>query len=337
MPETVASLAALVGGKVLGDGGRPIHGVNDLRLAGPEEIGFVRDIAYADLARDSAAGAVLVPEDLKLSQPQILIDPVDPAFARIAAQLHPAPHAEEQRHHPSALVAEGARVGEPTHLGPNVVVDAGASIGSGSMLGAGVVVGKGCRIGKDCILHPRVVLYPGTVLGDRVQVHSGAVIGSDGFGYAHEGARWLKVPQVGRVRVEDDVEIGANCTVDRATLGETRIGAGSKIDNLVHIGHNCVLGRDNAVAGMSALSGSTTLGDRVHLAGHVVSAGHLRVVDDVRVGGNSVLRGDVDQAGDYMGYPLLSKRRWGRVLLKLARMAEGVRSRRADRGETSAD
>ena len=173
-------------------------------------------------------------------------------------------------------------------------------------------------------------------LGDRVVVHAGTVIGSDGFGYAQDRrpetkGQWIKVPQVGGVAIDDDVEIGANCTIDRGTMGDTRIGAGSKIDNVVHIGHNCVLGKHNALAGFCALSGSTVLGDRVSLAGHVVSGGHLEVCDDVRIGGNSVLLDDITESGDYMGYPLQKIQTWGRTFHTLGHLLD-LRKRVRDLG-----
>ena len=153
-------------------------------------------------------------------------------------------------------------------------------------------------------------------------IQGGTVVGSEGFGYALQGSRYIKVPQLGDVHIGDDVDIGANCTIDRGTLGPTRIGRGSKVDNLVHIGHNCVLGRDNAVAAVCALSGSTVLGDRVVLGGNTVTAGHLHVVDDTRIGGNSAIRRDVTEVGEYMGWPLMKKRRFGRHLVALRSLVD---------------
>jgi UDP-3-O-[3-hydroxymyristoyl] glucosamine N-acyltransferase len=172
------------------------------------------------------------------------------------------------------------------------------------------------------VLHPNVVLYPGVTIGDRTILHAGCVIGSDGFGYATDGNELVKFPQTGTVVVEADVEIGANTTIDRGALGTTRIGKRSKIDNLVQIGHNCVLGEDCALAGNCALAGSTILGDRVRFNGHVVSAGHLTVCDDVNIGGNSVLVKDVRKAGNYIGYPLQKVKPWAGTLNVLSRAAE---------------
>lgn len=319
---TVAELADLVGGQVLGDGALRITNVADLRAAGPSEIGFVRDPKFAELAKRSRAGAVIVGTPLEVSMPQIVVSPADVAFAKIGLHFHPVPRATRHEVHPSAVIDDGAVLGEPVVIGPQCVVGARTTIGAGTLLAPGVIVGADVRIGRDCTIYPRVVIYPGVVLGDRVIVHAGAVLGSDGFGYARDVSGWVKIPQIGDVRIEDDVELGANVTIDRATLGTTRIGKGTKLDNLVHVGHNCVFGEHCAAAGFSAFSGSTIFGDRVVLGGHVVSAGHLRVVDDARIGGNSVLYGDVTEAGDFIGYPLQKKSRWGRTLHVLAQLPE---------------
>ncbi len=322
MSTNVRDLADLVGGEVIGDAELLIQGVADLRRAGPSDIGFVREVKYGEMAKASGAGAALVSEDLGLPAVQIVVKDPAAAFAKIALTFHPVPRATEHSVHPSASVDPKAELQSPVQIGPMAVIEAGAKIGAGSVISAGAVVGPGCVVGADCVLYPRVTLYAGTKLGDRVILHAGAVLGSDGFGYAPDGATWIKVPQLGQVVVEDDVEIGANSTVDCGTLGETRIGARSKVDNMVHIGHNSVLGSDNMVAGLSALSGSSIFGDRVHCGGHVVTAGHLKVADDVRVGGNSVIYGDIEEAGDYLGYPLQPKRRWGRTLRILDRLVE---------------
>lgn len=319
---TVAALAELVGGQVVGDGSVLIRGVADLRAAGPEQIGFVREAKFAPLAAHSRAGAVIVSEAIAATMTQIVVVAPDVAFARVATVFHPVPRATAHRVHPTAVVDDGATLDDPVELGPHCSVGRGAHIGAGTLCGSGVIVGADVRIGRDCTIHPRVVIYPGCVLGDRVIVHAGTVIGSDGFGYAREGANWIKIPQIGDVRIEDDVELGANVTIDRATLGSTRIGRGTKIDNLVHVGHNCNFGANCALAGFSAFSGSTTLGDNVSVGGHVVSAGHLKVAADTRIGGNSVLYGDIVESGEYLGYPLQLKTRWGRTLHVLGNLPE---------------
>ncbi|HLQ37898.1 MAG TPA: UDP-3-O-(3-hydroxymyristoyl)glucosamine N-acyltransferase, partial [Planctomycetota bacterium] len=318
---SVASLAQLCGGRVVGDGSRSIDSVGDLRSAGPRTLCFVRDAMYRELAQTTRAGAVLVYEELDTPAVQIVVGDVAIAFARLAQHFHPLARVEQHRVHERAVIDPAARLEPPLDIGPGVVIGK-ASIGAGSMLMAGTVVGDGCSLGADCMLHANVTLYRGVRLGNRVQVHSGTVIGADGFGYAKQGDRYLKLPQIGGVVIDDDVEIGANCTVDRGAIGDTRIGARTKIDNLCHIAHNCVVGTDNAFAAACMLGGSTVLGDRVTFAGHVITGGHLRIVDDVRIGGNSGITGDVDEPGDYMGWPLMDKRQYLRVLLSLRELTQ---------------
>lgn len=314
---SVASLAALVDGRILGDGSRQVRGVGDLRSAGPDQIGFVRSIRYAAAARESRAGALLVPEPLDTSCTQVVVGHVDAAFARVAAFFHPQPTAEAHRVHPSASVDPTAILHPPVEVAAGAVIEAGAEVGAGSLILANAVVGAGSRLGPGCVVHRGAVLYAGVELGARVVVHANAVVGSDGFGYVRDARGYAKVPQLGTVMVGDDVEIGAGTAIDRGTLGATRIGRGTKIDNLCHIAHNCVIGEDVAMAGGCLLSGSTILGDRVVLGGHVVSGGHLRVADDVRIGGNSALDDNVLAAGEYIGYPLSEKRRGLRNILAL--------------------
>ena len=340
--HTADSIATLVQGRVVGDATRRVSGLADLRMGGPEDIGFVRDPKYADMARASRVGVVLVREPLDgVSATQIVVPDPYVAFADTALALYPIPTAQDDVRHPTAVCDESATLESPVRLGPRAVVEAGARIGRGTVLEAGVTVMRDAVVGRDCTLFPGVVLYPGTKLGDRVVVHAGSVLGSDGFGYARDGdGAWHKLPHLGRLVLEDDVEIGANCAIDRGMLGETRLGCGTKIDNLVHIAHNCSTGRDVAVAALSALSGSTALGDRVVFGGHVVAAGHLHVTDDARIAGNSALRHDVTEPGDYAGYPLMPKSEYGRfhwLMRRALPLYEEYRKRRkAERaGESS--
>lgn len=330
--ESVRDLAALVDGRLVGDGAVLVRGVADLRSAGPEHVGFVREPRYADLAARSAAGCVVVTAELDLPIPQIVVRDAHVAFARIAARFHPPPRAGVHAVHPSAVVHPDAVIEEPVRIEPNATIGRGVRIGAGSVIGANTVIGDDARIGRDCSIYARVVIYDRVELGDRVIVHSGTVIGADGFGYANHDGQWLKVPQVGDVRIADDVEIGANCAIDRGALGSTRIGRGTKIDNLVHVGHNCEIGENCAVAGFSAFAGTTTIGDRVTIAGHVITSGHIKIGSDVRIGGNSGLMDDVPGPGDFMGFPVQTKSRWLRTLLALDKLPElHAKARRSDR------
>lgn len=321
--DTVESLARLVGGTVQGDGDRAIVGVADLRLGAPDRIGFLNDPKYADAAASTTLGALLVRDPIATPASQVVVRNVYAAFAKIALHFHPVPRATEHAVHPTAYVDPSAQLQEPVRVGPNAVIEAGARVGPGTVISSGVQIGEHCVLGADCVLFPGVVLYPGVSLGDRVILHGNCVIGSDGFGYAREDdGSYVKLPQLGTVSIEADVEIGANAAIDRATLGVTRIGRGTKLDNLIQVGHNCEFGEHVAVAGFSAFSGSTVLGDRVAMGGHSVSAGHLKIASDVRVGGNSVVHKDLKDAGDYLGYPLQEKRRWVRTMGAIDRLIE---------------
>lgn len=314
MTETVSSLAALLGGRVVGNGNLVITGVADLRMPGPDKIGFVRDAKYRDLARSSKLGALITFEEIDTDAAQVIVADVGLAFARVALHFHPVPRAKVRSIHPLAVVDPGAQLDGAVEIGPHVVVGK-ARIGPGTVVMAGGFVGDGCDIGADCVLYPRVTLYHSIVLGNRVAVHSGTVIGSDGFGYAMDGAKFIKVPQLGTVRIADDVEIGANCTIDRGAIGDTRIGARTKIDNLCHFAHNCTIGEDCAFAAATFVAGSTVMGDRVIMAGHAAVGGHIQIASDVRVGGNSCVLIDIVEPGDYMGHPLIEKRRWIRNMV----------------------
>jgi UDP-3-O-[3-hydroxymyristoyl] glucosamine N-acyltransferase len=334
MGVTVAALADLVGGRVKGDGARVIVGLGDLRTAGPDRIGFVRNVHYHASAATTQAGALLTSAELRTPAAQILVADVDLAYAKVATLFHPLPRAAAHSVHPTAVVDPAAELELPVAIGPNAVVGR-CRIGAGTVVMAGVSIGDGTTIGRDTVLYPNVVIYSGAQIGARVILHSGTIIGSDGFGYARDGASWVKVPQLGSVVIEDDVEIGAGSAVDRATLGVTRIGARCKIDNLCHVAHNCTIGADTAMAAGCMVAGSTRIGERCVLGGSVVVNGHITVCDDVRFGGDSRVLKDVARPGEYWGYPLVEKRQWLRLLKKWRAMVERPES--ADGGERGGD
>lgn len=316
---TVAALADMVGGRLLGDGTRAIVGLGDIKSARADQIGFVRDARYQNAARTTKAGALLLKNELETEASQILVDDVDLAYAKVALFFHPVPRATQHRIHATAVVHPEAEITAPVDIGPRAVVGR-SRLGAGCVVMAGAVIGDGCELAGDCVLYPNATLYPRVQLGARVVVHANAVIGSDGFGYAKEGEAWVKVPQLGNVVLGDDVEIGAGTAVDRATLGSTRIGPRTKIDNLCHIAHNCSVGADCAMAAGAMIAGSTVVGDRCVFGGQVGVSGHLTIAADVRLGGGSVVLKDVTESGDYMGQPLLEKRRFVRLLKVLRGM-----------------
>ncbi|MBX3461668.1 MAG: UDP-3-O-(3-hydroxymyristoyl)glucosamine N-acyltransferase [Planctomycetes bacterium] len=327
MDATVAALAELVGGRVVGDGARRIVGLGDLRTAGPDRIGFVRNVNYHALAAATRAGAVLTSTELATEAVQILVRDVDLAYAKVANLFHPRPRAAVHSIHPTAVVDPAAELEAPVVIGPHAVVGR-CRLGAGTVVMAGVSIGDDTTIGRDGLLYPGVVVYGAARIGDRVILHAGVVVGSDGFGYAREGTSWIKVPQLGTVVLEDDVELGVGTAVDRATLGTTSIGARTKIDNHCHIAHNCTIGADTVMAAGCMVAGSTRIGARCVFGGSSVVNGHIQVCDDARFGGDSRVLKDVDKPGEYWGYPLVEKRQWLRLLQKLRAMV--VPAARAD-------
>jgi UDP-3-O-[3-hydroxymyristoyl] glucosamine N-acyltransferase len=331
---TLGELAALVEGRVRGNPQRRVDAIRSLSAAGPGDLSFLTSAAYREEARASRAGALLVGrEESDLAQ-DLLICP-EPAWAlgELIRRFHPAAAPPAGRH-PTAVVAGTAEVDPSASLGPHVVVGEGSRVEAGAVLHAGVVVGRRCRIGEASVLHPRVVLYDGTELGARVIVHAGAVLGADGFGYAAHRGVMVKVPQVGRVVVEDDVEIGANSAVDRATLEETRIGAGSKLDNLVQVGHNVRLGRGCVLSGQSGIAGSARLGDGVVLAGQAGVSGHIELGDGVQVAAKSAVLQSVPAGAKVAGIPAVALAEWRRQAARLGRLGDLFRRvRRLEGGE----
>lgn len=271
--------------RLIGDGEIEVTRLAPLHEAGEGDLTFVahrRDLPRLEMSR---ASAVIVREGgPSCSKPALLTN--DPYLTVVEAlRLFYTPDRPMPGVHPSSIVHEEVHLAEDIAIGPLSVVEAGVTIGQGCIIGAQVYIGKGSHIGADCRLYPQVMIREGVEIGDRVVIHSGAVIGSDGFGYLKDdrGGR-IKVPQAGRVVLEDDVEIGANVTIDRATMGATRVKRGTKIDNLVQIAHNVVVGADTVIAALSGISGSVTIGDRVTLAGQVGIVDHIEIGDDAVVG-----------------------------------------------------
>jgi UDP-3-O-[3-hydroxymyristoyl] glucosamine N-acyltransferase len=309
----LGDLAAAVGGCVRGNADRIIRGVAALEDAGPDDLSFFTNAKYRDALTGSKAGAILVGPGIELAGRDILEVP-EPyvALAGILARFdHEVP--------PPPGVSSDARVGAGAVLGRDVAIGAFAVIGEGARLGDRVVVGEGsiigaaCEIGEGTQLRPRVVLYPRTAVGARCLLHAGVVLGGDGFGFATSKGVHRKVPQLGRVVVEDDVEIGANSTVDRGTLGETRIGAGTKIDNLVMIAHGVVIGPNGLFAAQTGIAGSTRIGRNVTFAGQSGAIGHLRIGDGAIVAAKAAVYADVGDKAFVAGIPAVDHRSWKRA------------------------
>lgn len=318
---TVSELAEQLGLACEGDGGREITGAAPLETAGPVQLAFVGSRKLWEAARLSPAVLIATP-DCPLPQQTWLRAP-DPraAFARAVALLHPAPRPAPGIH-PTAVVALDAHLAEDVHVGPHVTVGARARLGRGTIVEAGTVVGDDVQIGKQCRLYPRVTLYHGVTLGDRVTLHSGSVIGADGFGFALMGDHYAKFPQVGTVEIGDDVEIGANTCVDRAALGVTLVGAGTKLDNMVHVGHNCRIGRHVVVAAQTGLSGGVVVEDYAVIGGQVGIGDKARIESRAVLGsGCGVLTSKVVRAGQVMwGVPARPLKEHLAQLAHLARL-----------------
>lgn len=323
MEYTLGQIAELVEGRVVGDAGLLIAGIAKIEEAKEGEITFIARSKYAKFFEETKASAVIVGEDFPESEGKAIIRTRNPyhAFLKIIEAFYPEKPVERGIHE-TAVISEDAVLGKGVAVGPNAVIGRRCKVGDGTVIMPGVIVGDDVVIGPDCVIHARVSLREGVILGSRVTIHDGAVVGSDGFGFAPEEGKYYKIPQVGNVVIEDDVEIGANTTIDRATLGETRIKRGAKLDNLIQVGHNCTIGEDTVIAAQAGLSGSTDVGQRVRIGGQVGFAGHLKVGDDAAIGAQSGVSKTV-RPGNYMfGYPAKPYREEFRIQGALRRLPE---------------
>lgn len=319
---TLGALAEHLGATLEGDPAAVVTGVADLQSARAGQVSFAGNPKYMSAVATSGATAVIVPQDAAIASPQpalLRVADADAAFAAACALFAPEPVVLPRGVHPQACVSPEAKLGADVAIGAFAVVEAGAEIGAGTTLYPQTYVGHGAVIGRDCLLYPLTMVRERCVLGDRVILHSGAVIGSDGFGYTvGEGGVRTKIPQTGIVVLEDDVEIGANSAVDRARFGETRVGRGTKVDNLVQIAHNCVIGADSVLCGQAGMAGTTKLGRRVILAGQVGLAGHIQIGDDAVVGAQAGVAKDLPGGQMYLGSPAVPRMEFGKSLAHVA-------------------
>jgi len=329
-PVQLAELAAVLGRELEGDPLLLVSGVAALETAGPGDIAFVRSPEYSSLVAKTRAGALILPMDVDPG-PRSAIRSPNPAldFARVVERLAPPPRPLPGPH-PLAQVAEDAEVDASASLAVGVVVGRGSRVGPRSVIHANVTLYHDVVVGADCILHAGVVLREGTRVGDRVVLQPGVVVGGDGFGHVwDEQGRPRRVRHVGRVVIEDDVEIGANSTVDRATLDETRIRRGAQIDNLVQIAHNCDVGENAIIVAQTGLSGSTRVGAGAMIMAQAGSAGHLRIGERAFVGARAGLHKDVAPGARVWGSPQMEERGWHRAMAALARLPGVMRRLRA--------
>jgi UDP-3-O-[3-hydroxymyristoyl] glucosamine N-acyltransferase len=301
-----------------------LEGVAPLQTAGPKEVSFLDNRRYTSALDQTLAGAVIVHPDMVARVPStamtIVTNEPYAAWARVAALFHPVPPPSPGIH-PSAFVADGALVDPSAEVGPLSVIETGAEIGPGCRIGPCAVVGSGVIVGRDCRIGAHVSLSY-ALLGARVYVYPGARIGQEGFGFASTKDGFLSVPQLGRVILEDDVEVGANTTIDRGSSRDTLIGAGSRLDNLVQIGHNVVLGRCCVIVAQVGISGSTVLEDFVRVGGQAAMAGHLRIGRGAEIGAQAGVMSDLDPGAKVLGSPAQPKKDFFRQIATLMKMAK---------------
>jgi UDP-3-O-[3-hydroxymyristoyl] glucosamine N-acyltransferase len=326
---TVEQLAELVRGRLVGDGSVSIRSARPVGEAGPGDITFIENDRFAKLLRGSPASAAIVGPHFsagrnEAEQSLAVIEVDDPMAAFLAVRTHliGEQKARWTGIHPQACVAPTAQIGTDVAIYPFAYVGENASIGDGTTLHPGAVIGEGCKLGRDCIIHANAVLYQNVTLGDRVEVHAGSVLGGDGFGYRQVDGRHVKVPHSGRLEIENDVEVGANSTIDRATFETTRIGEGTKIDNLVMIGHNNQIGRHNLLCGQVGISGSCKTGDYVVIAGQAGIKDKTQIGHRVTVGAQAGVHRNISDGQNVLGSPAIPIREQRRIFQMIARLPE---------------
>ncbi len=324
---TLADIAAQLGGDVLGDAQTKISRVAPIGTAGEGDIAFLANPKFRKQLETCLASAMILRPDVanEFSGPRIVTPNPYAYYARVVSLLHPE-KAGSGSVHPSSVtesaIPDGVSIGPHVHIGKDVV------LGKDVVIHAGCVIGDGALVGEASLLYPNVTVYPGCQVGERCIVHAGTVIGADGFGFAPDGQTWVKIPQVGRVLIGNDVEIGANATIDRGALDDTVIDDGCKLDNLVHIGHNCRIGRNSVVAGCTGIAGSTVLGEHCIVGGAAMVSGHLNIASGTTISGATTVMKNILNPGVYTSnFPLATHEEWLRNashIRRLAKLAERV-------------
>lgn len=324
MAITIAEISSAVKGDLAGDGTAVIHGLAGLREAGSGDITFLSNARYQSAVQDTKASAVIVGKDWDGACPCALIrvENADAAFTAVASLFAPTMPAPAAGVHATAVVAEDVELDDSVSIGPHCVLESAVCVGARTVLVAGCYLGHGTTVGEDCRFYPHVTTREFTVIGDRVIIHNGAVIGSDGFGYVQESGAWKKIAQIGTVEIGADVEIGANVTIDRARFGKTVIGQGVKIDNLVQIAHNVRLGDHTAIAAQVGIAGSTTIGRGVQIGGQAGASGHVTIGDHAIVAGRAGVTKDIPAKTFVSDFPAIPHRKARRVHAHVMRLPD---------------
>ena len=324
MQLTARDISQLIGGQLEGDAGQLLTGVAGIREAQSGDLSFIASPKYFSALKTTRASAVIVARDAKVEFTGALIRVDNPvaAFTQVVMRIMPPPVKLAPGVHPSAVIAPTARLGKDVSIQPHAVIEADAVIGDRTIVGANSYVGHGCRVGENCLFYANVTLREYTVLGNRVILHSGVVLGADGFGYEPENGKHKKIPQVGVVEIGDDVEIGANSAIDRARFGKTRVGRGTKIDNLVQICHNCVIGEDCIICGLVGMAGSTIVGNNVTIAGQAGLAGHITIGDNSVIMAKAGVTKDVPPCSFMLGQPAIPHTEFKRLNAAQHRLPE---------------
>lgn len=321
--KTIKEIASLIGAELRGNAKLCVNDVASIEDAGPEDITFAATKRNFTAATTSRAAAIIVPTGSPEVQGKTLLLVENPtrAFAAvmdlIRPLIHPGPGIDK-----AASIKETATISANASIGASAVIEDNVKIATGVVIYPGVYIGRNCTIGEKTIIYPNVTIMEDTIIGSKAIIHPSAVIGSDGYGYARVGTKNIKIPQRGRVVISDEVEVGAGTTIDRATIGETIIGRGTKIDNLTQIAHNVTIGEDSLIVAQVGISGSTKVGSRVTIAGQSGLAGHIEVADDCIIGARSGVTGNIKERGIYTGYPLMSHSRWLRTQGAAAKLPE---------------
>jgi len=321
---TARDIAQMIGGELAGNPKQVVTGLAGVREAAPGDLSFLASPKYQSAVKSTRASVLIVAKDLEVVFGGTLIRVDDPsgAFAKLVGKVSPPPVVFKPGIHSTAVIAPTAKLGKDVSIQPHTVIEDKVVIGDRSVVGTGSYIGHECRLGADCLLYSHVNLRERTILGDRVTLHCGVVLGADGFGYETVDGRHRKIPQVGFTEIGNDVEIGANTTIDRGRFGRTRIGAGTKIDNLVQIGHNCVIGEHCIICALAGIAGSTIVGNGVTIAGQVGVAGHLTIGDKSIIMAQAGVTKDVPAGALMLGSPAVPHKEFKRANAAFQRLPE---------------